>query len=104
MEVAKRYRYADGSAEFGLITSVTQPFCGGCTRARISADGQALYLLVCGGGARFEKFMRSEGYEKAALFDLAFEALGRAQRSLFRASDCRVDQPNRRSRCHILGG
>jgi cyclic pyranopterin phosphate synthase len=40
-QVAKRYRYADGAGEFGLITSVTQPFCGGCTRARISADGTA---------------------------------------------------------------
>ena len=37
-EVAKRYRYKDKTSEFGLVTSVTQPFCGGCTRARISAD------------------------------------------------------------------
>ncbi len=43
-EVAKRWRYVDGSGEIGVIASVTQPFCGDCTRARLSADGQALHL------------------------------------------------------------
>ncbi len=38
-EVATRWRYRDGSGEVGLIASVTQPFCGGCTRARLSAEG-----------------------------------------------------------------
>ena len=45
-EVAERYRYLDGAGEIGVIASVTQPFCGDCTRARISADGQALHLPV----------------------------------------------------------
>jgi cyclic pyranopterin phosphate synthase len=39
-EVASRYRYHDGAGEIGLIASVTQPFCGSCTRARLSADGK----------------------------------------------------------------
>jgi cyclic pyranopterin phosphate synthase len=39
-EVARRYRYVDGSAEIGVIASVTQPFCGACTRARLSAEGR----------------------------------------------------------------
>ena len=43
-EVAKRYRYADGSGEIGLITSITQPFCGDCTRARLSPEGE---LFTC---------------------------------------------------------
>jgi len=43
-EVADRWRYADGSGEVGVIASVTAPFCGACTRARISADGQ---LYTC---------------------------------------------------------
>ncbi|SVB99393.1 uncharacterized protein METZ01_LOCUS252247, partial [marine metagenome] len=38
-EVAKRWRYTDGEGEFGVISSVTQPFCGDCTRARLSAEG-----------------------------------------------------------------
>jgi GTP 3',8-cyclase len=43
-EVARRYRYADGQGEIGIISSVTQPFCGDCTRARLSADG---HLFTC---------------------------------------------------------
>ena len=46
-EVASRYRYRDGGGEIGLIASVTQPFCRGCTRARLSADGQ-LYTCLFG--------------------------------------------------------
>jgi cyclic pyranopterin phosphate synthase len=38
-ETARRYRYLDGQGELGFISSITQPFCGGCTRARITADG-----------------------------------------------------------------
>jgi len=47
-EVARRYRYRDGAGEIGVIASVTQPFCRGCTRARLSADGQ-LYTCLFGG-------------------------------------------------------
>ena len=43
-EVARRYRYQDGSGEIGLISSVTQPFCGSCTRMRLSPEGQ---LFTC---------------------------------------------------------
>jgi cyclic pyranopterin phosphate synthase len=43
-EVARRWRYADGSGEIGVIASVTQPFCGDCTRARLSAEGR---LYTC---------------------------------------------------------
>jgi cyclic pyranopterin phosphate synthase len=43
-EVARRWRYADGGGEIGVIASVTKPFCGGCSRARISAQGE---LFTC---------------------------------------------------------
>jgi cyclic pyranopterin phosphate synthase len=43
-EVARRYRYVDGGGEVGVIASVTQPFCGDCTRARLSAEGR---LFTC---------------------------------------------------------
>jgi cyclic pyranopterin phosphate synthase len=43
-EVAKRWRYRDGGGEIGVIASVTQPFCGDCTRARLSAEGR---LFTC---------------------------------------------------------
>ena len=44
-EVAKRWRWSDGSGEIGVITSVTEPFCGDCTRARLSAEG-SLYTCL----------------------------------------------------------
>ena len=43
-EVAERYRYRDGSGEIGVISSVTVPFCGDCTRARLSPEGK---LVTC---------------------------------------------------------
>jgi GTP 3',8-cyclase len=43
-EVARRWRYRDGAGEIGVIASVTQPFCGNCTRARLSAEGR---LYTC---------------------------------------------------------
>ena len=48
-EVARRYRYRDGGGEIGIIASVTQPFCGDCTRARLSAEGR---LFTCLFGVR----------------------------------------------------
>jgi cyclic pyranopterin phosphate synthase len=46
---ARRWRYLDGTGEIGVIASVTQPFCGGCSRARLSAEGR---LYTCLFGAR----------------------------------------------------
>ena len=44
-EVARRYRYVDGGGEIGVICSVTQPFCGSCTRMRLSPEGQIFTCL-----------------------------------------------------------
>ena len=44
-ETARRYRYRDGAGEIGVIASVTEPFCGGCSRARLSAEGQLFNCL-----------------------------------------------------------
>jgi cyclic pyranopterin phosphate synthase len=46
-EVARRWRYSDGGGEIGVIASVTAPFCGDCTRARLSAEGR-LYTCLFG--------------------------------------------------------
>ena len=52
-EVAQRYRYKDGGGEIGIISSVTQPFCGDCTRARLSSEG---LLYTCLFGVRGHDF------------------------------------------------
>ncbi len=59
-EVARRYRYADGSGEIGVIASVTQPFCGGCTRARLSAEGRLYTCLFGSRGHDLRAIVRSE--------------------------------------------
>jgi len=58
-EVAQRWRYADGSGEIGVITSVTQPFCGACTRARLSADGSLYTCLFATQGTDLRALLRS---------------------------------------------
>jgi cyclic pyranopterin phosphate synthase len=46
-EVAQRYRFVDGGGELGIIASVTQPFCGDCSRGSSVGAGQLLHLSVC---------------------------------------------------------
>ncbi|RLT28353.1 MAG: GTP 3',8-cyclase MoaA [Chloroflexi bacterium] len=58
-EVAKRWRYADGSGEVGVITSVTAPFCGDCTRARLSAEGSIYTCLFAAAGTDFRALLRN---------------------------------------------
>jgi cyclic pyranopterin phosphate synthase len=57
-EVAQRWRYRDGSGEFGVIASVTQPFCGNCTRARLSAEGRLFTCLFAVRGHDLRALLR----------------------------------------------
>ncbi|MEM7255002.1 MAG: GTP 3',8-cyclase MoaA [Pseudomonadota bacterium] len=57
-EVAKRWRYLDGAGEIGIISSVTQPFCGTCTRARLSAEGSIYTCLFATEGTDFRQPLR----------------------------------------------
>ena len=58
-EVASRWRYADGGGEIGVITSVTRPFCGSCTRLRVSATGELYTCLFAGRGHDVRALLRS---------------------------------------------
>ena len=58
-EVAKRYRYKDGSGEVGMISSVTAPFCGDCTRARLTSDGRVLTCLFAETGQSLRDVLRA---------------------------------------------
>jgi cyclic pyranopterin phosphate synthase len=57
-EVADRWRYLDGGGEFGVISSVTQPFCRDCTRARISAEGKLYTCLFAVEGHDLRALLR----------------------------------------------
>jgi cyclic pyranopterin phosphate synthase len=58
-EVARRWRYRDAPGEFGVISSVTQPFCGDCTRARLSAEGKLFTCLFAVRGHDLRALIRS---------------------------------------------
>jgi cyclic pyranopterin phosphate synthase len=58
-EVARRWRYRDGGGEIGVITSVTRPFCGDCTRARLSAEGKLYTCLFATEGTDLRAILRS---------------------------------------------
>jgi len=57
-EVASRYRYRDGGGEIGIIASVTQPFCGDCTRLRLSSEGKLYTCLFAGEGHDLRALLR----------------------------------------------
>ena len=57
-EVARRWRYRDGGGEIGVIASVTQPFCGDCTRSRISAEGRLYTCLFATKGHDLRALVR----------------------------------------------
>jgi cyclic pyranopterin phosphate synthase len=62
-EVASRYRYVDGAGEIGVIHSVSKPFCGGCTRARLSAEGKLFTCLFARSGHDLRALLRAGASE-----------------------------------------
>jgi cyclic pyranopterin phosphate synthase len=68
-EVARRFRYLDGRGEVGVISSVSEPFCGACTRARLSADGGLFTCLFGARGADLKSPLRA-GASDADLLEL----------------------------------
>ncbi len=68
-EVARRYEYVDGQGEIGFISSVTEPFCGACSRARLSADGVLYTCLFATSGTNLREPLRN-GADEAELADI----------------------------------
>ena len=81
---ARRYRYLDGGGEIGVIASVTQPFCGDCTRARLSAEGRLFTCLFAVRGHDLRALVRG-GASDEELEDALRRALGSPHRPLLRA-------------------
>ena len=75
-EVADRYRYADGKGEIGVISSVSNPFCGDCTRSRISAEGKVYTCLFASKGDDLRGPLRA-GASDADLTDIIKGIWGR---------------------------
>jgi len=101
-EVARRWRYRDGSGEIGVIASVTQPFCGDCTRSRISAEGRLYTCLFATRGHDLRALLR----EGASDEELG-EAIGRVwSRRSDRYSEIRSSRTVERPRVEMsyIGG
>lgn len=79
-EVARRYRYRDGAGEIGLISSVTEPFCGDCTRARLSADGQLFTCLFAVAGHDLRGLLRAGATDEQLAEALRVIWTGRSDR------------------------
>ena len=68
-EVAERWRYRDGAGEVGVISSVSQPFCSTCTRARLSAIGELYTCLFAGAGTDVRTWLRDDAVDDDELRD-----------------------------------
>jgi cyclic pyranopterin phosphate synthase len=82
-EVAERWSYSDGAGEIGIVSSVTQPFCGSCTRARLSADGNLYLCLFAGAGHDLRGLLRGGADD---------DAIARAIRSHWHGRDDRYSE------------
>jgi len=66
-EVAQRYRFKDGSGQIGFISSISQPFCQSCTRARLSTDGKIFTCLFASQGHDIKTILRQGGSDQEIL-------------------------------------
>ncbi|WDL97140.1 GTP 3',8-cyclase MoaA [Alicyclobacillus sp. ALC3] len=101
-EVATRYRYLDGAGEFGVIASVTRPFCSGCTRARLSSDGFLYTCLFGSTGMDLRTPIRSD-VSDAEIRDIIEKVWGRRRD---RYSEERTDETKQRIKVEMshIGG
>jgi cyclic pyranopterin phosphate synthase len=79
-EVASRWAYRDGAGELGVIQSVTKPFCQGCTRARLSADGRLYTCLFASDGFDLRAQLRAGADDSEIAAQLSEVWTGRADR------------------------
>ena len=101
-EVAERYRYVDGEGEVGVITSVSKPFCGACTRARISAEGKLYTCLFAARGTDLRALLRSGASDE----ELAAAVEAVWARRADRYSEIRTEHTTERPRVEMsyIGG
>jgi cyclic pyranopterin phosphate synthase len=101
-EVARRFRYAGGGGEIGVIASVTQPFCGDCSRARLSAEGRLYTCLFAGDGSDLRALLRGEASDA----EIADKLRGLWSARADRYSEVRTEESARRPRVEMshIGG
>lgn len=104
-EVASRYRYRDGAGEIGFISSVTEPFCGTCSRARLSADGVLYTCLFATAGHNLRDLMRGGAGDEELRDKLVSIWSRRADRySELRGRETPYEQPLKKVEMYRMGG
>jgi cyclic pyranopterin phosphate synthase len=104
-EVARRYRYLDGAGEIGFISSVTAPFCGSCSRARLSADGVLYTCLFATQGTNLLEPLRNGADDKDLSDILSRISLQRADRySELRRTDVAEAHAQSKVEMYRIGG
>ena len=101
-EVARRYRYADGAGEMGVIASVTAPFCGDCQRARLTTDGRFFLCLFGSAGIDLRSALR-HGESDRTIREMIRDAW-RAREDRYSELRGRSDAPRERIEMYELGG
>lgn len=104
-EVAQRYRYDDGAGEIGFISSVSAPFCGDCTRARLSSEGMFYTCLFATTGVDLRGTLRAGASDEELTSILRAAWSGRDDRySELREALRRGEQPLQKIEMHYIGG
>ena len=104
-EVARRYSYVDGKGEIGFISSVTEPFCGDCSRARLSADGVLYTCLFATQGTDLREALRNKADEEELTDILSRIWLQRADRySELRSPELAEAHRQRKVEMYRIGG
>ena len=101
-EVAKRYRFADGAGEIGFISSVTQPFCGDCSRARLSSNGVLHGCLFATSGLDLRAPLRAGASDAELLETISGFWSGRSDR--YSELRGRADRHGQRVEMNYVGG
>ena len=103
-EVAERMAFADGAGEIGFVSSISAPFCGDCSRARLSADGRVYTCLFAGEGHDLRALLRA-GADDAAL-EAAIAAIWAARGDPYSEARAELEGPRgrRRIEMYTIGG
>jgi cyclic pyranopterin phosphate synthase len=102
-EVASRFRFRDGQGEIGVISSITQPFCGDCSRARLSSDGTLYTCLFATRGADLRAILR-DGSDDAALRERLREIWLRRADRYSEEREARNTRSRPKIEMHYIGG
>jgi len=103
-EVAERYRYDDGAGEIGFISSVSAPFCGACSRARLSSEGVLYTCLFATAGTDLRAPLRAGATDDELLELLRGAWANREDRYSERRGELRERQTLHKIEMHYIGG